>query len=117
MFRALRGLSQLKNGEIAARGGVTRGYIESKSCGATAIDLEDIEILARAFAVDEHVFLMDPMSAQRWVLDNTPSEAAGGSAQGKPGSACTATLTRRSELSSRTGSDGVVLPFRKSLVA
>lgn len=70
VFKALRGLRQWTNGEIARRGSVARGYIESKSCGATAIDLEDIEILARAFDVDEHVFLMDPISAQRWVLDH-----------------------------------------------
>lgn len=73
MLRTLRGTMQLTNGEIARRGDVTRGYIESKSCGATAIDLEDIEILAIAFGVEEHVFLMEPSSALRWVLDNVPA--------------------------------------------
>lgn len=67
---------QLTNGEIALRGDVKRGYIESKSCGASAIDLEDVEILARAFRVDEHVFLMDPITAQRWVLDHASEPAA-----------------------------------------
>lgn len=83
VFKALRGLRQWTNGEIALRGDVARGYIESKSCGATAIDLEDIEILARAFDVDEHVFLMDPVSAQRWVLEHAPAAAPAAVASGR----------------------------------
>src|SRR4051794_23449960 len=92
VFKALRGLRQWTNAELAARGGVTRGYIESKSCGASAIDLEDIETLAPAFGVSETVFLMDPMTAVRWAVDHAPlvpPYGDGGSVIEESGSACT----------------------------
>lgn len=72
-FRALRRLRGLTHQDIAAISGVSRGYVESKSCGASAIDLKDVELLASALGVAEHVFLMEPAEAQRWALDN-PSD-------------------------------------------
>lgn len=72
-FRALRRLRGLTHQDIANLTGVSRGYVESKSCGASAIDLKDVELLASALSVSETVFLMEPHEAQRWALDN-PSD-------------------------------------------
>jgi transcriptional regulator with XRE-family HTH domain len=63
-FTAIRQLRGYTHQQVAELAGVSRGFVESKSCGNAAIDVKDIELLAQALDVSEHVFLMEPAEAK-----------------------------------------------------
>lgn len=73
VLEAIKRLRGFSDGEIADRAGLSRSAIEARRRGAKVIDVDDLERLGAALNVSPVVFLMEPIEAMRWVLDNAPS--------------------------------------------
>lgn len=69
-LKRMRGFSDAR---LAARASMSRSAIVDRRRHVSGLKVSDLQKLAIALEVHPKVFLMDPIEAQRWVLDHAPT--------------------------------------------
>lgn len=71
--QALKGYRNLRDADIAETLDWTRQKVQSYVNGPTKFTAEALSAFAFALRVPDHLLLLEPDSALRWVLDNAPN--------------------------------------------